>query len=70
MDGFTAVPAGRLDLDTQIFLPELPLHEGRRYRVDRSGRVEVFPRAESDLVGCLLHRHGVGPHHLALLVAE
>ena len=70
MDGLAAVATDCFDLETQVFLPELPLHEGRRDRVDRSGGVELFPRAESDLVGRLFHRDRVSPGHLALLIAE
>ena len=40
VDRRSAVSTGRLDLDRDIFSPQLPLHEGRRHGVLGSGGVE------------------------------
>ncbi len=66
VDRLAAMATGSLDGEGQVFLAELPLHEGRRNRVDRSGGVEFFPRTERDLVGGFVHRHRVSPGHLTL----
>ena len=50
------------------FLPQLPLHEGRREGVLRSSRVELFARAESQAMRRRLHRDGIGPGDCAMLV--
>ncbi len=56
-----AMGALRSDYDRHRFSPQLPLHEGRRKRVRSSGAVELLTRAEGKVMGCLVHRHGVGP---------
>ena len=69
-DGLAAVCAAGEQRTDYFFLPELPLHEGRRDRVDPSGRVNLFPGVDGDAVRGRLDRHRVGPGHLAALVAE
>ena len=47
-----AAGAFRGDDEIEGFIPELPLHEGRRYRVLRSSGVYLFTAAEKDAVRC------------------
>lgn len=58
-----AVFARRLHFDGEMFASQLPLHEGRRYRVLRSGAVQAFPRAEMQPVRRGVHGHRIGPLH-------
>jgi len=58
-----------LDGEVQVFLAELPLHEGRRDCVDRSGSVKFFPELNVTCAGfCPLSR--VGPGHITLRLRE
>jgi hypothetical protein len=70
MDRLVAMGADRIDLERKLFFAELPLHEGRRDRVYRSGRVDLFAAAEMDAMWRGLSRHRVGPNDLPLLVSE
>jgi hypothetical protein len=70
MNRLVAMDADRIDLEVRLFFAELPLHEGRRDRVYRSGRVDLFASAEMDAVRRGLGSHRVGPNDLAFLVSE
>ena len=48
----------------------MPLHEGRRYGVLRSGGVEAFPAAKGEPVRGWLGGNRVGPGYRALLIAH
>ena len=63
-DRFATVSTGGFDLYLDGTLPQMPLHEGRRYRVFRSGGVESLARAEDQMVSSLLCRHRECPRHL------
>ena len=65
-----AVGAFSLDRKGERFSSELPLHEGHRDRVYRSGGVNLLAAAESNMVWGNIHRHRIGPGNLALRVAE
>jgi hypothetical protein len=56
-----AVGTGRVDLYHKVSFPQVPLHEGRRYRVFRSGRAYSFSCAKDQLVSSLFNRHRKGP---------
>jgi hypothetical protein len=58
-----AVSTGRIDLYHEGAVPQLPLHEGRRYRVFRSGRVQSFSRAENQMVSGIFNRDRKSPGH-------
>jgi hypothetical protein len=70
MDGLVTMGTDRIDLAGDIFLSQLPLHEGRRNRVDRSSRVDLLAGVEPDAVRCRLSRHRISPNDLASLVAK
>ncbi len=63
-----AVGAFRVNPNDYLFLPQLPLHEGRRERVHRSSGIQPLPRFEDDSVRGFFHGHRVGPDDLPLLV--
>jgi len=65
-----AVGAFCLDNDRYEFLSELPLHEGRRKRVDRSGGVKLFARMKPQMVRRFFNRHGIGPFNFPSGVSE
>ncbi len=56
--------AGGFDLDLEGLVPQMPLHEGRRYRVFRSGGVQSLACAEDQMVSGFLCRHRKGPRYL------
>jgi hypothetical protein len=56
-----AVGAGCADLYLEEAISQVPLHEGRRYRVFRSGRIQSFSCAEDQPVSGLLNRNRKGP---------
>ena len=56
--------------DGQGFATQLPLHEGRRNRVDRSSRVPLLAGAKGNLMWRLSCGHGVGPGDRTMLVPE
>ena len=58
---FTALGAGGSDLYFEGALPQLPLHEGRRNRVFRSGGVESLAAAKLYLVRRPVDGHWVSP---------
>ncbi len=70
MDRFATMRARRLDGKRQWLFSQLPLHEGRRNRVYRSSRVRLFAGAKGDVMGRLVHGHGIRPGDRALLVSE
>ena len=61
LHGSAAAGTGRVDLYHEVALPQLPLHEGRRYRVFRSGRVYSLSRAKDQMVSGIFSRHRKGP---------
>ena len=67
---FATVGTGGFDLHDERALPQMPLHEGRRYRVFRSGGVESLASAEDQMVSGLLCRHRKSPGHLLPLWAS
>jgi len=70
LDFFSAMSAFGLDGKSQVLFSELPLHEGRRNRVDASGSVNFLAAAESDAVGGWLRSDGISPGHRPLLISE
>ena len=61
--------ACRVNVKVYCFFSELPLHEGRRNRVDPSGGVNLLAATERDEMGCLFNSHRVRPGHSALFVS-
>ena len=51
---FAAVGAGGSDYDLEESLLQVPLHEGRRYRVLSSSSIEAFSGAEDEMVRRLI----------------
>jgi hypothetical protein len=70
LDLFATVGTGGFDLHDEGALAQMPLHEGRRYRVFRSGGVESLACAEDQMVSGLLCRHWKSPGHLLPLWAS
>lgn len=68
--GLSGLRAPGPDHKRKRFSCQLPLHEGQRYRVYRSGRVYLLSRAERDVVSHRLGGHRVGPGDLSPLVPE
>lgn len=64
------VAAKGIDGHRERLFPQLPLHEGRRKRVLRSGRVELFSCAELQAMRRRIHRNGIGPGNRTALVAD
>ena len=62
--------AFRFDDKREPFVSQLPLHEGRRNRVNRSGRIDLLACAERDAMRRAVNRHRIGPRDRALLVPE
>jgi hypothetical protein len=69
-DRFTTVGTGALDLHLEGALPQMPLHEGRRYRVLRSGGVESLACAEDQMVSSFVRGHRKRPGHLRTVAAN
>ena len=65
-----AVGAFRPDNDRHEFFSELPLHEGRRKRVGRSGRVQLLAAMKRYLVRRFCNRDGICPLNFSLGVPE
>lgn len=59
-----------LDGERESFLSQLPLHEGRRYRVDRSGGIDLLSGAEFDAVGRLIACHRISPGDCSLVIPK
>jgi len=70
MDWSLAVSTFGLNGKGERFSSELPLHEGHRDRVYRSGGVNLLAAAESNMVWGNIHRHRIRPGDLTLRVAE
>lgn len=60
-----AMLAARGNVDRQIFVQQLSLHEGRRQRVLRSSAVQALAGAEAQDMGRGLNGEGEGPDHLS-----
>ena len=67
---FAAVGAGGSDFDLEETLPQVPLHEGRRYRVLSSSGVETFSGAEDEMVRRLIDGDREGPRDLRTVSAN
>ena len=65
-----AVCAARLDSHREILASQPPLHEGRRYRVFRSGGVEPLSGIEHQPVRRFGGGDGKRPAHLAFVIAN
>ena len=70
MHWFGAMAALGADFYGQGFFAELPLHEGRRDGVLRSGRVDDLSGAELQLVRGRRGGDRISPEHRALWVAK
>jgi hypothetical protein len=68
LDFFPTAGAFCLDGKRQQFVSELPLHEGRRNRVDRSGSVNALTAAERHALGRGCGRDRVGPQNCSRFV--
>jgi hypothetical protein len=69
-DFFSAVATFTLNGECYFVCSELPLHEGRRNRVDPSGSVDLLAGTECDALRRFVCRHRVCPGHGALFVAK
>ena len=70
VERFMTVPAFGLDGDGKFFLTELPLHEGRRNCVGRSGSIQLFAGTELNPVRGRIDRYRVSPGNRAGAIAE
>ena len=62
--------AFRSDFYRNLVVSQLPLHEGRRYRVLGSGGVQPLARAEQQMMDSILHCDREGPRDVATAIAN
>ena len=68
--GLSAMNAFSIDDNRNVFLPQSPLHEGRRKRVNSSGRVQLFAGVKGHVMRRFINSYRVGPNNFSLVVSE
>ena len=70
MQRLTAVRALGSNAAAYLLSSYQPLHEGHRYRVHRSSRIDLLTRAEVHAMRRPLDCYGIGPGHCPVFIPE
>lgn len=65
----SAVSASSLEYECYLFFSQLPLHEGRRNRVDPSGSVDLLTGTKREAMGSRFDCHRVRPDYGTLFIS-